>query len=78
MDKRALTREYKESRRPMGVYQIRNTVNGKLLVGVSVDLPSILNRTGRNYARAGTVTAGSGRTGPSSARRLSSSRSSTR
>ena len=44
MDKKALTREYKESRRPMGVYQIRNTLNGKLLVGVSVDLPSILNR----------------------------------
>ena len=44
MDKKALIREYKESQRPMGVYQIRNTVNGKLLVGVSVDLPSILNR----------------------------------
>jgi len=44
MDKKALIREYKESRRPMGAYQIRNAVNGKLLVGVSVDLPSILNR----------------------------------
>jgi group I intron endonuclease len=44
MDKKALTREYKENRRPMGVYQVRNTVNGKLLVGTSVDLPSILNR----------------------------------
>jgi hypothetical protein len=44
MNKKALTREYKESRRPMGVYQIRNTANGKLLVGVSVDLTSILNR----------------------------------
>ncbi|HJQ32214.1 MAG TPA: GIY-YIG nuclease family protein [Pyrinomonadaceae bacterium] len=44
MDKRALTREYKENRRPMGVYQIRNTVNGKVLVGVSVDLPASLNR----------------------------------
>ena len=44
MDKKALTREYKENRRPMGVYQIRNTVNGKMLVGVSVDLPAILNR----------------------------------
>ena len=44
MDKKALTREYRENRRPMGVYQIRNTVNGKLLIGVSVDLPSILNR----------------------------------
>ena len=28
----------------MGVYQVRNTVNGKLLIGVSVDLPSMLNR----------------------------------
>jgi hypothetical protein len=44
MDKRALTREYKETARPMGVYQIRNTVNGKLLVGASVNLQAILNR----------------------------------
>jgi hypothetical protein len=44
MDKKALLREYKETPRPMGVYQIRNTVNGKLLVGVSVNLPAILNR----------------------------------
>jgi hypothetical protein len=44
MDKKTLTREYKETRRPMGVYCIRNTVNGKVLVGKSTDLPSILNR----------------------------------
>jgi len=44
MDKKALKREYKETARPMGVYQIRNTVTGKLLIGTSVDLPSILNR----------------------------------
>ena len=44
MDRKALTREYKESRRPMGVYQVRNSVNGKLLVGASVDLVAILNR----------------------------------
>jgi group I intron endonuclease len=44
MDKKALIREYKETQRPMGVYQVRNTVNGKLLIGTSVDLPSILNR----------------------------------
>ena len=42
--KRALIRAYKESRRPMGVYQVRNTVDGRVLVGRSVDLPSILNR----------------------------------
>ena len=28
----------------MGVYQVRNSVNGKVFVGVSVDLPSMLNR----------------------------------
>jgi hypothetical protein len=44
MDKKALQREYKETSRPMGVYQVRNTVTGKLLIGTSVDLPSILNR----------------------------------
>jgi len=44
MDKKALTRQYKETRRPMGVYQVRNTVNGKVLIGVSVDLPAMLNR----------------------------------
>jgi len=44
MDKKALKREYKETARPMGVYQVRNTVTGKLLIGTSVDLPSILNR----------------------------------
>jgi hypothetical protein len=44
MDKKTLKREYKENARPMGVFQIRNTVNGKVLVGTSVNLPAILNR----------------------------------
>lgn len=44
MDRKALIRQYKETRRPMGIYCVRNTVNGKLLIGTSVDLPSMLNR----------------------------------
>jgi hypothetical protein len=52
VDRKALIREYKESRRPMGVYCVRNIVNGKLLVGKSIDLPSILNRQ-RGQLRAG-------------------------
>jgi hypothetical protein len=44
MDKKALTREYKETARPMGVFQIRNKANGKVLIGASKDLPAILNR----------------------------------
>jgi hypothetical protein len=39
-----LKREYQQTPRPMGVYQIRNTLNGKVLVGVSLDLPGVLNR----------------------------------
>jgi hypothetical protein len=44
MDRKALTRAYKETPRPMGVYRIRNTVTGKSFVASSVDLPAILNR----------------------------------
>jgi hypothetical protein len=44
MDRKASIREYKESRRPMGVYQVRNTANGKVLLGSSTDLPAMLNR----------------------------------
>ncbi len=42
--RKALVRDYKETRRPMGAYRILNTSNGKALVGVSVNLPAILNR----------------------------------
>lgn len=44
MDKKALIRAYKETRRPMGVYRVHNIRNGWSLVGRSVDLPAILNR----------------------------------
>ena len=44
MDRKEAIRAYKEARRPMGVFQVRNTVTGKVYVGTSVDLPSILNR----------------------------------
>jgi len=44
MDRKALIRDYKETPRPMGVYRVRNTSNGKSLVGSSVNLTAILNR----------------------------------
>jgi hypothetical protein len=53
MDKKTLTREYKENARPMGVFQIRNTVNGKVLIGTSVNLPAILNRHKAELALGG-------------------------
>ena len=44
MDRKTLKREYKQSRRPMGVYRVRNTVNDRSLVGSTTDLPAMLNR----------------------------------
>lgn len=44
IDKRAAKREYLETPRPAGVYQIRNTSNGKLFVASSVNLDGIFNR----------------------------------
>jgi hypothetical protein len=34
---------YKETPRPMGAYQIKNTITGKIFVGSSMDLPGKFN-----------------------------------
>ena len=44
MDRKAIIRKYKDTQHPMGVYLIKNKVNGKVLVGSSNNLPAILNR----------------------------------
>ncbi len=44
MDRKALTREYKQNARPMGVFRVRNLNTGRWLIGTSVDLPAMLNR----------------------------------
>jgi hypothetical protein len=44
VDRKALTREYKQTARPMGVYRVTNTVTGQSLVGWSLDLTARLNR----------------------------------
>jgi group I intron endonuclease len=44
MDRKEKINAYKEAVQPMGVYQIRNIVNGKILIGSSKDLKGILNR----------------------------------
>ena len=38
-----LKREYKERRKPAGVFQIKNTLNGKVLLGSSKNLEGPLN-----------------------------------
>ena len=44
MDRKVKIREYKDTPRPMGVFQIINKVNGKVFIGSSSNLPAILNR----------------------------------
>ena len=45
MDRREkLKREYKDTPRPMGVFAIRNTVNGRRLIGSTTELEKVFNR----------------------------------
>lgn len=44
VDRKALTRAYKETPREAGIYRVRNTATGRSLVGASPNLPGILNR----------------------------------
>jgi group I intron endonuclease len=44
IDKSELKKKYKQTLTPMGVYQLKNLVNGKILVGSSKNLPARKNR----------------------------------
>jgi hypothetical protein len=44
MNKKDAIREYKMSHRPMGVFQIRNKTNGKVLIDSSNNIPGKINR----------------------------------
>lgn len=44
MDKKALRKQYKETLQPMGVFKIRNKINGKILVINSNNIPGRINR----------------------------------
>lgn len=43
-ERKTLKKEYQQSHTPMGVFQIRNLVNEKVLVGSALNLPGIFNR----------------------------------
>ena len=44
MDRSEAKKEYKQAKRPMGVYRIRNTQNDKSYIGYSIDLQARINR----------------------------------
>lgn len=38
-----IIREYKERKKPSGIFQVKNTVNGKVFIGGSLNLDGVLN-----------------------------------
>ena len=44
MDRKAAARAYKETRREMGIYCVRNLVTGEILLGRSIDVRAVVNR----------------------------------
>jgi len=44
INKSEIKKNYKESLTPMGVYQIKNLVNGKIFIGSTKNLPARINR----------------------------------
>ncbi len=44
MNKKELKEQYKQIKQPMGIYQIRNQVNGKIFIGHSKNLTAVFNR----------------------------------
>ena len=53
MNRKEITREYKERQHPVGVFRVLNTVNGKSFIGTSVNLPAMLNRQKAQLAMKG-------------------------
>lgn len=43
MNKKEIRKEYKQTLQPMGVYQIKNLINGKIFIGSSKNLPGKIN-----------------------------------
>jgi hypothetical protein len=41
--RKEIIREYKERKKPAGVFHVRNTVNGKIFLGSSLNLEGVLN-----------------------------------
>ena len=44
MNRKELIKKYKQTTQPMGIYQIKNMINGKIFIGSSKDLKGIINR----------------------------------
>ncbi len=44
MDRKELSRKYRQAPRPMGVFRVSHKESGRWLIGASLDVPAMLNR----------------------------------
>lgn len=44
IDKKQLTKDYKQQKQPAGIYSVHNKVDNKMYIGTSKNLPAVLRR----------------------------------
>ena len=44
MNKKVLKNKYIETIQPMGIYQIKNNINGKIFIGKGINIQGLINR----------------------------------
>ncbi len=44
LDKKQITRDYKQQKQPAGIYAVHNEVDNKMYIGTSKNLPAVLRR----------------------------------
>lgn len=44
IDKRQITKDYKQQKQPVGIYAVHNKVDNKMYIGTSKNLPAVVRR----------------------------------
>lgn len=44
LDKKQITRDYKQQKQPAGIYAVHNKVDNKMYIGTSKNLPAVIRR----------------------------------
>lgn len=44
IDKKQITKDYKQQKRPAGIYAVHNKIDNKMYIGTSKNLPAVLRR----------------------------------
>jgi hypothetical protein len=44
LDKKQITRDYKQQKQPAGIYSVHNKIDNKMFIGTSKNLPAVIRR----------------------------------